>query len=311
MLTGCGRRRPVPAQRAEATEPATKPIRDVLTPGDRHWVGDGFDVRTAFSPRRYDPQQLSPFILLDHASARRFDPAAMPRGVGEHPHRGFETVTFAYQGEIDHRDSHGGGGTIGPGDVQWMTAARGVVHEEMHSRAFTQRGGTLEMVQLWVNLPARDKMSTPRYQALSADSFPTLRFGATTGRLIAGELEGARGSAETHTPMTIFDLTLRGDAPTVFEPTPGHTCLALVLQGEVRTSSERTVRAGELIVFDRDQPGRVELASADARALVLSGRPLGEPVVAHGPFVMNSREEIQRAYQDFRMGQMGTLRPTG
>ena len=290
---------------------ALKPIAHATRARERHWVGDGFDVSTLFSPSQIDAQVLSPFILMDHAAPRRFEPATTPRGVGEHPHRGFETVTFAYQGEIDHRDSHGGGGTIGAGGVQWMTAASGVVHEEKHSRRFTESGGVFEMVQLWVNLPARMKMTSPRYQSLAGETFPLLTFGEGSGRLIAGELQGKTGPAQTYSPMTIFDMDLPAGGEASFEPPAGHTALVLILEGRATAQNSRSVESGHLLVMDRDAPGSVQIhASERTRVLVLGGEPLGEPVVAQGPFVMNTQAEIQQAMRDYRAGHMGTLTPT-
>jgi quercetin 2,3-dioxygenase len=288
-----------------------KPIAHVLSPEERHWVGDGFAVSTILSPHHLDAEILSPFILMDHAAPRHFAPSTRPRGVGEHPHRGFETVTFAYQGEVDHRDSQGGGGTVGAGDVQWMTAASGVVHEEMHSQRFTETGGVFEMVQLWVNLPARLKMTTPRYQALSGSTFPALDFGQGSGRLIAGSLQGRSGPAKTHSPITMFDMTLPEGSEASFELPLGHTILLFVLDGRATAQQTRQVEAGDLVVLDRTVPGAVTLKASEAtRALVLSGEPLGEPVVAHGPFVMNTRAEIVQAVRDYQRGKMGTLAPT-
>ncbi len=314
VTAGCRaptQRPPREEERASADAPSLKPIAQLMSARERHWVGDGFAVSTIFSPRLLDPQLLSPFILMDHAPEREFGPTATRRGVGEHPHRGFETVTFAYQGEIDHRDSHGGGGTIGPGDVQWMTAGSGVVHEEKHSRRFSQVGGAFEMVQLWVNLPARLKMTAPRYQALTGASFPSLSFGGASGRLIAGALQGQNGPASSHTPITMFDVTLPASTESSFELALGHTVLVFVLEGEGVAQGEQRVSTGDLLVLDRDAPGRVQLAANSAtRLLVLSGEPLGEPVVARGPFVMNTAEEIQQAMQDYRRGLMGRLAPT-
>ncbi len=311
-LPGCSAERaPLAAAPAQPT-PTLQPIAQVLSAGGRHWVGDGFDVRTVFSPHQLDPLLLSPFILMDHAAPRHFDPASSPRGVGPHPHRGFETVTFAYQGEVDHRDSHGGGGTIGAGDVQWMTAASGVVHEEMHSQRFTETGGLFEMVQLWVNLPARLKMSAPRYQALPGATFPARSFdGAATGRLIAGNLQGHEGPARTHTPITLFDLSLPRASEATFSLPEGLTTLLFVLGGQTSVQRTQTVAQGSLVVMDRDAAGAVHLAAAneETRVLVLAGQPLGEPVVAHGPFVMNSRAEIAEAFRDYRQGRMGNLAP--
>jgi len=286
-----------------------KPVQQVLRAAEQHWVGDGFAVRTAFSPRRIDPELLSPFIMLDHAKPKYFPPAASPRGVGEHPHRGFETVTFSYQGEVDHRDSHGGGGSIGPGDVQWMTAGAGVVHEEFHSERMTREGGVFEMVQLWVNLPAREKMVAPKYQALRGTSFPTIQVGEMPGRLVAGSMGEATGPAQTHTPMTIFDLVAEEGRQARFAPSEGHTVLVQVLEGHLRVEGDEATQ-GDVLVFDRTQPGEVVFEAVEAsRVLVLSGEPLGEPVVAHGPFVMNTRQEIHEAIRDYQMGKMGSLTP--
>lgn len=286
-----------------------RPVHQVLRAPEQHWVGDGFAVRTAFSPRRIDPDLLSPFIMLDHAKPKYFPPADAPRGVGEHPHRGFETVTFSYQGEVKHRDSHGGGGTIGPGDVQWMTAGAGVVHEEFHSERLTREGGVFEMVQLWVNLPAREKMVAPKYQALRGTSFPAIVVGDMPGRLVAGSYGEATGPAETHTPMTIFDLTADAGHRARFDAPEGHTVLVQVLEGALQAGDERADQ-GDVVVFDRSQMGSVRFEALEAsRVLVLSGEPLGEPVVAHGPFVMNTRQEIHEAIRDYQMGKMGRLAP--
>jgi hypothetical protein len=285
-------------------------IKHVLSPRERHWVGDGFAVSTIFAPSILDPQELSPFVLMDHALPRHFSPATNRRGVGPHPHRGFETVTFAYQGEVEHRDSHGGGGLIGPGDVQWMTAGSGVVHEEMHSEQFTQTGGTFEMVQLWVNLPARLKMTTPRYQALEGAGFPRLDFHNGSGRLIAGTLQGLTGPAKIHTHMTIFDVKLETGGTCQFSFPAGTTTLVFILEGQAMAQHTRTIRSGDLMVMERKADGEVHLeALSGARVLVLAGEPLDEPVVARGPFVMNTQEEILAAIRDYQQGRMGHLAP--
>lgn len=295
----------------ESSERRFQAIHQVITVRERHWVGDGFYVSTVFSPHRLNPQMLSPFILMDYGAPRHFPPTTERRGVGEHPHRGFETVTFAYQGEVDHRDSYGGGGTIQAGDVQWMTAASGVVHEEFHSEEFSRRGGLFEMVQLWVNLPGSLKLSAPRYQALKGASFPQIRLGGATARLIAGSLGGKKGPALTHTPITMFDMDCSDSTTADFELPLGTTTLIFVLSGEAVAQEARTLRAGDLMIMDRDEHGRVQLkAEAGTRVLVLNGQPLNEPVVAHGPFVMNSRQEIVQAIQDYQAGKMGTLAPT-
>lgn len=289
------------------TRPKPRELETVITPGPEHWVGDGFHVRTVFSPFA-DAQKLSPFLLLDHANPKYFPPASRRRGVGEHPHRGFETVTFAYRGEVEHRDSTGAGGRIGPGDVQWMTAASGVVHEEMHSQRFTEAGGEFEMVQLWVNLPAVDKMSTPRYQPLLAPEFPRLSLGAAEARLVAGRLGSQLGPAKTHTPMTVFDLSFFESGISEMELPSSWTVLACVLEGQVEAVDGGSIEPRHVGVFKRDDEGTVSLrGSKGARVLMLSGQPLNEPVVAYGPFVMNTREEIATAFRDYQSGKMGHL----
>jgi redox-sensitive bicupin YhaK (pirin superfamily) len=252
---------------------------------------------------------LSPFLLLDHAARRRFEPSPWRRGVGEHPHRGFETVTFAYRGEIEHRDSAGGGGRIGPGDVQWMTAASGIVHEEKHSQAFSERGGDFEMAQLWVNLPAKKKMSEPRYQPILDRELPRVQLGAAEARLLAGELGSEGGPAKTHTPITAFDVRFEEDGTSDFELPAGWTTLVFPLEGELTAGANRErIASRHFGVFDRDDDGAVQLhASRGARVLVLAGEPLNEPVVAYGPFVMNTPEEIAQAFRDYQSGRMGHL----
>jgi hypothetical protein len=281
----------------------------ILAASSEHWVGDGFRVRSVISPGG-DPRVQSPFLLLDHAARRHFEPATARRGVGEHPHRGFETVTFAYRGEIEHRDSAGGGGEIGPGDVQWMTAAGGIVHEEMHSRAFTETGGEMEMVQLWVNLPAKAKRSAPGYQSLLDRDFPRLNLGAANARLVAGTLGKERGPATTHTPMTLFDLHFDEQGLSEFVLPAGFTSLTFALEGEVRVGAdERPVQPGQLGVLERQDHGEVRIhGGKNARVLVLSGEPIDEPVAAYGPFVMNTQSEIMEAMRDYQSGKMGHLR---
>lgn len=273
-----------------------------------HWVGDGFPVRSLFSYNTHG-RQLSPFLLLDHAGPAEFSPTDSPRGVGQHPHRGFETVTIVYEGEVAHRDSTGAGGEIGPGDVQWMTAASGILHEEFHSEAFTQRGGKLEMVQLWVNLPAKDKMSAPGYQNISNADIPVvpLADGAGTVRVIAGEFDGQRGPARPHTPMDVWDMRLSRDQHTTLQFAQGHTVAMVILHGTVLLNGSQVAREGQLVLFDR-QAGEVQLeANADATVLVLAGEPIDEPIAGYGPFVMNTQEEIRQAMDDFNSGRFGQI----
>jgi redox-sensitive bicupin YhaK (pirin superfamily) len=273
-----------------------------------HWVGDGFPVRSLFS---YDShgRQLSPFLLLDYAGPAQFPPAASPRGVGVHPHRGFETVTIVYEGEVDHRDSTGAGGHIGRGDVQWMTAASGILHEEFHSQAFTEHGGKLEMVQLWVNLPARDKMSEPGYQTLLDRNIPVVTLPEDAGRVrvIAGELDGQRGPAHTHTPMSVWDMRLQQGRSHTFDLTDGHTLALVVLRGRVRVNGNQVMHDAQLATFDRRGTQVTIEAESDATLLLLAGEPIDEPVVGYGPFVMNSAEEIRQAMIDFEDGRFGAM----
>jgi redox-sensitive bicupin YhaK (pirin superfamily) len=277
-----------------------------------HWVGDGFPVRTLFSYND-DPAAFSPFLMLDYGGPVVFEPTTKRRGVGAHPHRGFETVTIVYDGEVTHRDSSGGGGTIGPGEVQWMTAAAGIVHEEFHSEAYARSGGPFRMVQLWVNLPARDKMAPPGYQGITAAQIPTLALtdvnGAAAGtvRPIAGTFEGATGPARTFTPMQVWDVQLKA-GHTVTLPAPeGHTTVPLVYQGRVKTQDGQEAGDAEMIVYERAGTGVQLTALADTTLLWLCGEPIDEPVVGYGPFVMNTPQEIQQAFVDFQSGRMGRL----
>jgi redox-sensitive bicupin YhaK (pirin superfamily) len=287
-----------------------KRIKAVHRSPERHWVGDGFPVRSLFS---YHAQgaAISPFLLLDHAGPAHFDPAERPRGVGEHPHRGFETVTIVYDGEVEHRDSAGNGGTIGPGDVQWMTAAAGLMHEEFHSHAFTRRGGTMEMAQLWVNLPAKHKMSPPHYQPIVAADIPSVPLPADAGqvRVIAGEYAGARGPAKTFTPMNVWDVRLRAGGGATLRVPEGHTSLVAVLRGALNVNGTHDVEAEQIVEFDRAGDEVQLKASADAIFLVLTGEPIDEPIAGYGPFVMNTRDEIMTAIRDLQEGRFARLAP--
>ena len=274
---------------------------------ERHWVGDGFPVRTLFSYQSMT-EELSPFLMLDYASSRPFPPSATPKGVGPHPHRGFETVTIVFEGEIAHKDSAGNSGTIGPGDVQWMTAGAGILHEEMHSAQFTQQGGMLSMAQLWVNLPAKQKMTPPGYQAIENQTIPMihLEHDQGTARLIAGSHAGLTGPAKTHTAMQVWDLRIKKGA-VISLPAPNHWNAALaLLHGQIETDKGVAGEAS-LIVFSRAGTGIDISASQDTHALFLSGEPIAEPVVGYGPFVMNTKAEIAKAIEDFNGGQFGRL----
>ncbi len=295
---------------ATSREKLMKKVLGIYSAPHGHWVGDGFPVRSLFS---YDTHgdHLSPFLLLDHAGPAPFKPASQPRGVGQHPHRGFETVTIVYEGEVEHRDSTGAGGKIGPGDVQWMTAASGILHEEFHSRDFTRTGGTLDMVQLWVNLPAKDKMSAPRYQTLLNRDIPDVALpgGAGQLRVIAGDYDGHRGPAQTFTPVDVWDIRLRERHELRLPVAAGRTAALVVLRGTVLVNGQQVARDGQLVTFERDGTDLKIEANTDATLLLLSGEPLNEPIVGRGPFVMNTMEEIHQAIADFSNGRFGQIAP--
>ncbi|MGB3292999.1 MAG: pirin family protein [Phormidesmis sp.] len=289
-------------------ERLTKKLHSVQRTAGRHWVGDGFPVRSLFS---YPDEgaATSPFLLLDYAGPAVFAPTQARRGVGQHPHRGFETVTIVYDGEVEHRDSAGGGGTIGPGDVQWMTAASGLVHEEFHAPNFARRGGKFEMVQLWVNLPAKDKMAAPRYQGITSDRIPTVDLPGGRGqlRVIAGEFSGMKGPAKTFTPIQVWDVRLTSNLSTELAVNEGHTTMLVVLKGAVRVNGLQTIGEAEFGLFEQSGRSFSVDCEQDAVALLLSGEPIDEPIVGQGPFVMNSQQEIRQAIADYQSGKMGHL----
>jgi len=278
-----------------------------------HWVGDGFAVRSIFSYDKLGREALSPFLMLDYAAPRRFEPSPHRRGVGEHPHRGFETVTIVYQGELEHRDSAGNGGHIGPGDVQWMTAASGILHEEFHSDRFAREGGAMEMMQLWVNLPAKDKMAPPRYQTLLDADIPSVPLPDDAGRVrvIAGDFAGQRGPAQTFTPIEVWDLRLNAGASAQLAMPEGHTVALVPMHRRVAINGEGTVNPAQLALLSRSGSAFTVSAPEDAMVLVLGGQPLGEPVVGYGPFVMTSDREIAQAIRDYQGGRFGRMPASG
>lgn len=289
-----------------------KKILGTLGNQRQHWVGDGFPVRTLFSYSTLG-EQASPFLMLDYAGPMHFEPATRARGVGEHPHRGFETVTLVYQGEVEHRDSTGAGGRIGPGDVQWMTAGAGILHEEFHSEEFTRRGGVFEAVQLWVNLPAKVKGTPPGYQTVLNADIPvvTLPKGAGSVRVIAGEYAGQRGPARSFTPIDMWDLRLQAGHKLNLSLPQGRNVLLVVLHGVVQVNAEAVAHEAQLVLLDRaGREVQIE-ARQDATVLLLSGEPIDEPLAGYGPFVMNTQDEIEQAIRDFQSGQFGRIPPTG
>ena len=272
-----------------------------------HWVGDGFPVRTLFFYQDLG-KQMSPFLMLDYAGPADFPPTTDRKGVGSHPHRGFETVTIVYEGEVAHKDSTGQGGTIGPGDVQWMTAGSGILHEEFHSEDFAQSGGTLEIVQLWVNLPAKLKMTKPAYQAILNKQIPTIELKNDAGqaRIIAGEFDGHEGPAHTFTPMNVIDLKLKKGSTSIPVSEGWNTSL-VVLKGAVEAGEGAVAKDAQMLMFS-NQGQDIEInVLEDSIALLLSGEPINEPIVGYGPFVMNTKEEIAQAMQDFNSGSFGSI----
>lgn len=289
-----------------------KPILSLHAPPAGHWVGDGFPVRSLFTYNDLG-QRINPFLLLDYGGPMNFPPTTAQRGVGQHPHRGFETVTIVYHGEVEHRDSTGGGGIIGPGDVQWMTAAAGILHEEFHAPAFARNGGLFEVFQLWVNLPAEHKQAQPRYQTLQRADIPVTALpGGGHLRLIAGDYGGRRGPACTFSPMNVWDGHVAADTVVDLELPAGHLAVVVARRGTLRLNEAASLEEAHLAHLDTAGT-RVRLAaSADAGAdfLLLSAPPLEEPVVGQGPFVMNDATEIRQAFADFRAGRFGQMPAT-
>lgn len=287
---------------------ADKKVVEIHQYGSRHWVGDGFPVRNLI-PGNTVGEQLSPFLLLDYAGPEKFDPTDSPRGVGEHPHRGFETVTIVYDGVVAHRDSTGNGGVIGPGDVQWMTAASGIVHEEMHEKEWAKKGGAFHAIQLWVNLPRSHKMSSPGYQTLLKADIPAVELGGEAGhlRVIAGEFRGIKGPAKTFTPVHLYDVRLKGGSMVEITVPSSFNTAVFVLQGEVSVNGSEPVKEAELARLDPNGKRITIVAATDTIVLVLAGEPINEPVARSGPFVMNTKAELVQAVNDYQAGKMGHL----
>ena len=292
-----------------ATDVTTvKDISGIYHPGSTHMVGDGFPVRNLFPSNDLD-RVVDPFLMLDYAGPRIFSPTEHPRGVGEHPHRGFETVTIMYDGAVAHRDSAGNAGVIGPGDVQWMTAASGVVHEELHEAQWAKEGGTFRAIQLWVNLPQTDKMSAPRYQTLLNADIPSIALdqGAGMLRVIAGTFQGQKGPARTVTPVELYDLRIRSGGRAELTLPEGQSTSVFVLEGRVAVNGGASAGEAELVVLKREGSLVVLEANQDSRLLIMSGKPIEEPIARYGPFVMNTKAELVQAVEDYQAGRMGHL----
>ncbi|MDK9430119.1 pirin family protein [Gallibacterium anatis] len=285
-------------------------VKNIYQENQAHWVGDGFLVQPLFSHMGED-RGTNPFLMLDYAAPQYYEPnSRTPRGVGQHPHKGFETVTIAYQGEVEHRDSSGGGGVIKAGDVQWMTAGAGIIHQEFHSEAFSRRGGMFEMVQLWVNLPRKDKNVPAHYQHLAKENIPVVAFADNAGyaRIIAGNFAGIQGAAKTYTKMNVWDMVINAGCEVEIEIPESQSLSMVVLRGKATFNHNEQASAGQLVNFERSA-GKVTITAADEelKILLLAGEPIEEPVVGYGPFVMNSFEEIRQAVNDFNAGKFGQI----
>jgi len=288
----------------------TKNVELVLQPGQPHFVGDGFRVHT-FIPSGYqlDMQRMNPFIMMDYNSKFYFPPSEKPKGVSVHPHRGFETVTIAYKGKVEHHDSSGGGGIIDEGDVQWMTAASGILHKEFHEVNFSKQGGDFQMVQLWVNLPAKDKMSKPKYQALQNKNIARYPIENNGGEIeiIAGSYKGISGSASTFTPVNLLNAKLNQGVKTDFSFPENFNTALLVIEGSIKVNDKEQVPTNHFVLFENKGEDFTVEATENTVFLILSGEPINEPIMAHGPFVMNSKAELIQAFDDFNQGKFGYL----
>ncbi|WP_447952030.1 pirin family protein [Chryseobacterium koreense] len=288
---------------------STKKVELIAAPKPAHFVGDGFRVHN-FIPSGYhlDMKRMDPFLLLDYNSKFHFSATDKPRGVGVHPHRGFETVTIAYQGRVEHGDSSGGGGIIAQGDVQWMTAASGVLHKEFHETEWAKEGGIFQMVQLWVNLPAKDKMSPPKYQAIKNSEMTRVDLGENSFiEIIAGAYNGEKGPATTFSPVNLMNAKLKSGGKATFSFPEGFTTAALVIEGKIIVNEKEKVPTDHLVLFGNEGEDFTIETSEDSIVLVISGKPLNEPIYPHGPFVMNTREEIIQAFNDYNTGKFGYL----
>jgi hypothetical protein len=288
----------------------TRSIEVVVSPPNPHYVGDGFRVHN-FIPSGYhlDMQRMTPFIMMDYNSPFYFPPTDKPRGVGVHPHRGFETVTIAYKGKVAHHDSAGNSGVIGEGEVQWMTAASGILHKEFHETEFSKAGGDFQMVQLWVNLPAKDKMSKPKYQGITKDQIKKYQLADNAGvvEVIAGQYKDVTGAASTFTPVNLLNTRLNKGGKAEFSFPKNYNTGLLVIEGSIKVNDTEVVEANNFVLFENDGEDFTVEATENAIVLVLSGEPINEPIVAHGPFVMNTRNEILQAMEDFNTGKFGYL----
>jgi quercetin 2,3-dioxygenase len=289
-----------------------KKVELIMKPPEPHWVGDGFRVHN-FIPGGYrlEMERMNPFILLDYHSKYFYPPTDKPKGVGVHPHRGFETVTIAYKGRVAHHDSSGGGGIIGEGDVQWMTAASGILHKEYHEKSWSRQGGDFHLVQLWVNLPAKDKMSAPKYQSITSEMMGKAQLPGEAGiiEVIAGAYQDIKGPASTFSPINLMNAKLKKNGKAEFNFPAGYNTTLLVIEGSIIINEDEKVPSDHFVLFENEGGSFTVQAQENSIVLVMSGEPLHEPIAAHGPFVMNTMEEIRTAYNDYHSGKFGVLAP--
>lgn len=285
----------------------TKSIEKITKPGIPHFVGDGFRVHN-FIPGTQTMQRMDPFIMLDYNSKYNFPPSEIPKGVGVHPHKGFETVTIAYKGRIEHGDSSGGGGVIGEGDVQWMTAASGILHKEFHETEWSKKGGEFQMVQLWINLPAVDKKGPAKYQAISKNDIKNVELSEGRGQVqvIAGEFNGEKGPASTFTPISMYNVELKAGKKLELNFPANYTTALVAIKGDSKLNDTELPQDHFALMANDGEEFSIE-ATTDSIVLVLSGEPIQEPIAAHGPFVMNTRDELVQAFEDFNLGKFGYL----
>jgi len=294
--------------RKESIMEDLRTIEKIFRGPEFHMVGDGFRVSQYLPVGINDMKRLSPMILLDYHAPHYYEPSSNIRGVGAHPHRGFETVTIAYEGKVEHHDNKGNHGIIGPGDVQWMTAASGILHKEYHEKEFNNKGGTLHMIQLWVNLPKDKKMTEPKYQTLLKENMGILKLDNNQGEIsiISGEVNGVKGPASTFTKINLYNVNLKNHGKTILSEPSNFNTGILVLKGEVKINNDTEAKEKDFILFDNVQGNIVvESVTEESLFIVLSGEPIDEPIASHGPFVMNTTEEIYQAYEDFRNGKFG------
>ncbi|CEN36124.1 pirin family protein [Capnocytophaga cynodegmi] len=285
----------------------TKHIEKIVRSGTPHFVGDGFRVHN-FIPGTSSMERMDPFIMMDYNAPYVFPPSEIPKGVDVHPHKGFETVTIAYKGKVEHADSAGGGGVIGEGDVQWMTAGNGILHKEFHETEWSKSGGLFHMMQLWVNLPAKYKTTPPKYQAIKNADIPKVPITDGEVAVIAGEYNGVKGAASTFSPIHMYNVRLQRGGKTTLSFPKHYTTTLVTVEGSIRVNEQEEVAADHFVLFKNDGENFTLEATSDALILVLSGEPIAEPIAAYGPFVMNTRQELIQAFQDFEQGKFGELK---